>query len=337
MRWNVIKPLQKKLLLGFVSMLFIAAGAHAQRRQTLKGYIQEGGPGGTPIPYIVSFTLKGSDLQGTSITGQQGPASLEAILSGRMAGDDLLIMEHATADQLSDDATRAYCYFTGRLKKTVKNGRTVYTGPYTSRGNSSFANCQGGFMLLVLNPDDPVKLQQPEKKTEPIVAQPKSPVRSRVEPVATPPEPPKVPQEKPVVIAPPAPKQVTSPPAPIAPTPAALYVPMDSVYERLNLWENDVVKYRIWDGYQGDGDVISVKVDGETVANKQMLQKDGLPIAGSINLADGRVHSLVLLLHEEGKEPPNTPAVQLMDGDNSKTYDVSGKNGQEVYFHFRKK
>lgn len=80
--------------------------------------------------------------------------------------------------------------------------------------------------------------------------------------------------------------------------------------------ENETVDILVYDDEREDGDTISLYLNGEWILQKHALTKKPQEIRVKLNrYAD---NYLVLYAHNEGRIPPNTAAIQLKDGKQSK-------------------
>ena len=75
--------------------------------------------------------------------------------------------------------------------------------------------------------------------------------------------------------------------------------------------KNKKVQIQIWDDEMEDGDIVSLNINGNWVLENYTLKKERKTIEVELNL-DGNY--LVMYAINEGKNPPNTAAISIIDG-----------------------
>ncbi|MEO1652694.1 MAG: hypothetical protein AAFU64_04040, partial [Bacteroidota bacterium] len=83
------------------------------------------------------------------------------------------------------------------------------------------------------------------------------------------------------------------------------------VKEQLRV-KSDYVKIRIWDHGQQDGDIITLRLNGEIILEKYKIRKKAkellVPLKSAANIIELYAHNL-------GNIPPNTAAIAIYSGD----------------------
>ena len=76
-----------------------------------------------------------------------------------------------------------------------------------------------------------------------------------------------------------------------------------------------------------DGDIVSLSVGGHTLLDHAKLsgkrEHFSLPLSPGLNL-------IIIALHEDGIDPPNTPNMTLYDGIKKYDLNISGNPGETV-------
>ncbi len=90
-------------------------------------------------------------------------------------------------------------------------------------------------------------------------------------------------------------------------------------------WTSNTFSFDVWDGWTIDGDVISLRMNGQILLEHAKLSEQkqhfSIPLHSGLNV-------LYISLHEEGFDPPNTPNLTLYDGDKKYELSVSGNAGE---------
>lgn len=295
--------------------------AMAQERQRLAGYIQI--PGKRPTSYYIDIIITGTAVKGYSITDWEGGNRLKAALVGvRSPASEMSIQETASLDGPSS-LSRTYCYFSGRLKLSVMNGRQRWSGQFESHQLDG-TPCESGYMTLT---DDAPSLDPvPAPKPKPIPPPPK-PKPKPIPPVAAPiPKQNMLPDLEPMVASPPPKKDPPKPVTVIQITRPAPSLPPDTCMRRYS-WTSDLLSLDISDGWTIDGDIVSLSLNGQTFMDHARLSKEmqhfSMPLAPGLNV-------LNVFLHDDGIDPPNTPNLILYDGTKKYELAISGETNETV-------
>lgn len=308
-------------------LLLFPLGAFAQEHHRLSGFVQMNGEPLTS--YYLELTINGTEITGYSITDYKAGNRLKAAVVGKLSPSSYMYIEEVAS---MDDPNRPfseYCYFTGRLKLTVANGRKRWSGPMESH-HTDKRPCGEGIMTVL---DDAPPLDPPTPPTPKPVAPPKAQmkVKDTAKPIAAP-------RPVPVVVVPPkdtvkplVKKEPTRPPVIITiPPKASPPTPTDSC-ARLFQWSSDKVSFDISDGWTIDGDVVSISVGDRTLLDHVKLTAEKQRFTFTLHPG---VNTLHLSFWEEGFDPPNTPAITFYDGEKSYPLDISGESGQKVRICF---
>jgi hypothetical protein len=110
----------------------------------------------------------------------------------------------------------------------------------------------------------------------------------------------------------------------VQPAPPPPQAPPDSC-QRSYHWSSPDFSFEIWDGFEPDGDVVSLRLNQETLLSQTRLgtekQRFTRPLHEGLNV-------LYIELHNEGSDPPNTPNLTLFDGSKKYELAVSGESGE---------
>ncbi|MEO6830793.1 MAG: hypothetical protein ABI378_01100 [Chitinophagaceae bacterium] len=303
-----------------------------QQIHRLAGYVQM--PGEPLMSYYVQFMVKGKEVTGYTVTDYKQGNRLKATLVGKyVTPSDLWIAEKGSLDGDSRSGM-TYCYFSAHLKLSVANGRERWTGQFESYQENGFS-CGGGFMSIIddappldfstpkmtaRNVEVPTVRKVPHdtvKKSEPVILKP---IPKDTLKVLTP-------AKKPEIVAVihlPEARSVTLPQGP----------PDSNACARSYTWTADSLSFDIWDGWTVDGDVVSVAFNGSMLLDNEKLS--GVKKHFSLPLRKGD-NTLIVYLHAEGFEPPNTPNLILFDGTKKYELGISGNSGEKVRICFEKK
>lgn len=311
-------------------------------RYKFTGYIYI--PGSAPSTYIAEYNLSAKgDIDGYTLTGSRDGV-LKAKLVGRVERNGNVFIKETESLDEKPLTGMYYCFFSAYLAKGTHDGKVVYSGKfesYQTNGNP----CEGGTMVLTdVTPLPPV----PKPKPKPVPPPPPPPSPP------PPPPPPPPPSPKPVSATPPAkpvedtvavvreapqskPAPVPKPvPKPIQPAAAPLPVRDTLAREPLFVWQSDSLVMEIWDGYEEDGDVISLSFDGEEILHHYKLLRNGKRRL-SFYLSPGKVHHLQIRFWEAGNIPPNTPSIIFTDGQTHMKRALSGRYGEKLDIWFVRK
>lgn len=301
-------------------LLLLATGlASAQNTQrVMQGYVTL--PGESPRHYRIVFTAEGTKISGYSVTANDDLGEMKATITGTInqAGTEIYIRE---LTELDHNSTLNYsaCFFTARLRRTERNGKYYYSGTFDSRMTNG-QQCENGIMVLIdKTPPRPKPL--PPKPSTPLAATPRPaklptprPRRDTVRPKPAPSP------DTPKVVPPPTP-----PPAPPRPPDTAGKRP-------LYRWKSNYLTFDISDGWDQDGDVVSIYFNNQVLLDHVQLTKDKKRF--SVPLPADGVSTLKIELHGEGNVPPNTPSLQLIDGDSVYDLAISGNLHEVALLYF---
>lgn len=280
-------------------------------RYKFTGYIYI--PGNGPSTYVAEYTLSANGtIDGYTLTGS-GSSVLKAKLVGRLERNgNLFIKETASLDDKPAFGTY-YCFFSANLKKSMHNGKLVYSGTFASHQLNG-APCDGGTMVL----------------TDVTPLPPKPKPRPRPQPAVTP-APPPAPKPQPQPAQP-----LPQPPAPPPPAPPALHPADTFSKEPFFIWQSDSLVLEIWDGYEEDGDIISLHFDGEEILHHYQLLHNGKRRL-AFYLAPNQIHHLEIRFWEEGNIRPNTPNIIFTDGNQHFERELTGSYGEKLDLWFARK
>lgn len=312
----------------FLSLLLLwlsgATLAHAQARKgqrLMQGYVTL--PGESPRYYKIYFTSEGTKITGYSITANDDFGEMKATITGNInqAGTEIYIRELTELDHNSALSYGA-CFFTARLKRTERNGKYYYSGAFDSRMEDG-TPCQNGIMVLI-DKTPPRQAPPPAPPPRPAPRRTQAPRPPAPERDTTPPPP--------VVIQPktdtPAPVVVTPPPPAPKPTP----LPDTTGKKPLYHWSSPDLTFDISDGWEQDGDVVSVYFNDKVLLDHVQLSKEKRRF--SVPLPAEGISTLRIELHGEGNIPPNTPRLQLIDKDNIYDLAISGQYKDVAFLYF---
>lgn len=298
--------------------------------------------GDAPQAYIIYFNTTGTKISGSSVTAQHTGSPLKAAIVGQFnaAGTEMYLKETHSLDPRGLNGFTYYCFFTARLKLTKQGNKRIWTGQFISTAEDG-GPCGGGAMRfedLPAPPENPPPRPQPppprpRPTPPPVAAQPAVPrpapprPRPRPRPDTARPAPPPVvvrdtPKPAPVVVVPP-------PPAPVIP------LPDTTGLRPLYTWNSDTLGFEIWDGWQEDGDVVSVLFNGRPIVPRQTLSRDK-KLRLSLPLRPRTIDTLSIVMHGEGTEPPCTPRMVLFDGAGQRDLDIAGAAGQTMVLYFKR-
>lgn len=329
------------LLCGLAHTGFAQAGG----RRMLRGNVTM--TGDEPQAYIIYFTTSGNKLSGSSITGQKSGTPLKAAIVGQFSpdGKEMYLKETHSLDPRGLGGFTYYCFFTARLRLTVtSSGRRIWRGPFTSTAEDG-GPCGGGTMFFEDLPAPPEPRPRPQPTPPAQRPRPTPPVAARTTPrpapVVTPPRPrPRAdtPQPAPRPTPPPVVVRDTPKPAPVVvqPPPQPLPPPDTSGLKPLYAWPSDTLTFEIWDGYEEDGDVVSVFFNGQMIMSQQTLSKNTKP-RYALPLRPNQVDTLSVVLHAEGKIEPCTPKLILDNGTSKRDVEIAGAVGQTAKLYFLRK
>ena len=285
-------------------------------------------PANPLVSYYLELTINGTQVTGYSITDYKEGSRLKATVAGRLSPASEMYIEETGSLDGPDAQFRSYCYFSARLKLTVVNGKQRWSGPFSSKRVDGVP-CDGGTMTVLDNapPLDDVK-PRPKPKPVPVPATrmqvhtdpPPKPARDTVKPAPKPPK-------DTVVKPPPKKKDVLKPVIIIAPPPKAAPAPVRDTNNCLRVydWSTDSLSFDIWDGWIIDGDVVSLSVGGRALLDhvklSEVKQHFSVPLSRGINM-------LLISLHEEGFDLPNTPNLILYDGSKKYELNIAGNKGE---------
>lgn len=286
------------------------------------------------MSYYVQFMVKGKEVTGYTVTDYKQGNRLRASLVGKyVTPSDLWITEKGSLD---GDTRRGmtYCYFNAHLKLSVANGRERWTGQFESIQEDG-TPCGSGFMSII---DDapPLTFSTPKmtaksidfptvkkiprdtiKKEPPVLPKPIPKDTLKALPPVKKPEIAQVIQLREA-------KSVTLPQGP----------PDSNACMRTYSWHTDSLVFDIWDGWTIDGDVVSLSFNGHSILENEKLGEVKKHFSLPLQKGD---NNLIVYLHAEGFEPPNTPNIILYDGSKSYELGISGKSGEKVRLCFEKK
>ena len=322
-------------------LLLLCCNAFAQEHRRLAGYVQL--PGEPLSSYYLEITIKGSGVTGYSITDYKGGNRLKASVVGRLSPASELYIEETGSLDGPEGRSQTFCYFSAHLKLAVFNGKQRWSGPFDSRQVDG-TSCGSGLMTIMENApplDDPKPVPAPRRVSEaparmrvqedpparPTPAPMPVPVPAKPQPVPAPPKKDtvfitsitEVPKPRPAIVIPPKRVEPLKPAAP---------VPVDTNHcLRSYEWNSDSLSFDIWDGWAIDGDIISLSIGGRTLLDHARLSESkqhfSVPLLRGMNI-------LIISLHEEGFDSPNTPNMTIYEGDKVHDLNISGKNGETV-------
>ena len=122
---------------------------------------------------------------------------------------------------------------------------------------------------------------------------------------------------------------------PKAVPPPAIPLPDTTGLRPLYTWNSDTLGIELWDGFQEDGDVVSVHFNGQSVLPQQMLSHDK-KLRFSLPLSERSIDTLRVVLHTEGTEKPCTPRMTVFDGTGHRDLDIAGAAGQTAVLYFKR-
>lgn len=300
-------------------MAFVALGQARNGQRLMQGYVTL--PGESARHYKIYFTSEGTRITGYSVTANDELGEMKATITGSInkAGTEIYIRELTELDHNSALSYGA-CFFTARLKRTERNGKYYYSGAFDSRMQDG-TPCQNGIMVLID--------KTPPRPAPPPAASPR-PTPRRVSPPPAPRRDTTAP-ERPRVVTVPRPDTtavaVAPPPAPTPPPPP------DTAGKRpLYHWTSAELTFEIFDGWEQDGDVISIYFNDKVLLDHVQLSKEKRRF--SVPLPAQGVSTLRIELHGEGNVPPNTPRLQLIDKGNIYDLAISGKYKDVAFLYF---
>jgi|GEM_PF-2179929 len=318
------RPFYMRYLICFLLFLGFAKPAQAQSkpgRYKLTGYVFV--RGSAPSTYVAEYTLAANgNIDGYTLTSSS-TGVLKAKLIGRLEKNgDFFLKETVSLDEHPLPNTY-FCFFSANLKKNTDNGKTVYTGLFDSRQPDG-TPCEGGTMVLTdVTPIPPAprpavstpRRQPASRPARTTARQQNSVTRPKPATAPTPPTPPTPPP-------PPKPKRIS---------------PADTFSkEPFFVWQSDSVVLEIWDGFEEDGDIISLHFDGQEILHRYKLLNNGKRRL-SFHLPDDAIHHMEIFFWEEGAVSPNTPNIIFTDGSRHFERVLTGSYGQKLDIWFARK
>jgi hypothetical protein len=301
------------VLLCFCVLLCMSAAA--QNAMRYSGYVQF--PDDPLVSYYLELSANGTRVSGYSITGYKTGSRLKASVEGYFkTPSDLIIRETGSLDG-PENGAQTYCYFAAHLKLTVMmNGQKRWNGAFQSYQRNGVP-CGSGTMTVTDNAPPLEKVNTPAPKIR--HAEPPKPVHIAPAPKDTPkPPPPPPPPPPPRKDTPKKVIRVVEPPR------AQPQAPPDSC-QRSYRWGSDDFGFDVWDGWKPDGDVVSLRMNGELLLSQRRLGQEKQHF--SVQLHPG-LNVLYIELGNEGSDPPNTPNLTLFDGSKKYELAVSGAAGE---------
>lgn len=286
--------------------------------------------GESPQAYIIYFSTTGAKISGKSVTAQHSGQPLTAAITGQFnaAHTEMYLKETHSLDPRGLNGFTYYCFFTARLKLTQQGNRRIWTGQFVSIAEDG-GPCGGGTMRFEDLPAPPEATPpqaqpQPRPTPPPVVAQTTPPrPRPRRDTTRRTPRPAPRDTARPVVVV------DTPKPAPVIP------LPDTTGLKPLYTWASDTLGIEIWDGYQEDGDVVSLLFNGREIMPRQTLSREK-KLRFSLPLAARSIDTLSVMLHAEGTEKPCTPRMVVFDGTGQRDLDIAGTAGQTAVLYFKR-
>lgn len=285
--------------------------------------------GETPQAYIIYFTVSGQKISGKSVTGQHSGQPLTAAITGQFnaAGTEMYLKETHSLDPRGLNGFTYYCFFTARLKLSQQGNRRIWTGQFISTAEDG-GPCGGGTMRFEDLPAPPENPPAPRPTPRPAPQPQARPTPPRPAPPRPRPRP-EVPRDTPK----PAPVVVVDTPKPTPPP--VIPLPDTTGLRPLYTWTSDTLGVEIWDGWQEDGDVVSMTFNGRSILPQQTLSRIN-KLRFSLPLSERSVDTLKIVLHGEGTEKPCTPRVTVFDGTGHRDLDIAGAAGQTAVLYFKR-
>ena len=116
---------------------------------------------------------------------------------------------------------------------------------------------------------------------------------------------------------------------------------LDTLYSNLGhkrmieyTWQENKVELLVWDDYNADGDVLSISLNDKIVLNKYTLSKNKKSLILELPL-NRKGNYIKIVAHDEGKAPPNTARLLLMDGSTPHGLITHIKKGEEVIINLK--
>jgi hypothetical protein len=103
----------------------------------------------------------------------------------------------------------------------------------------------------------------------------------------------------------------------------------------LYTWASDTLSFEIWDGWQQDGDVVSVLFNDRVLLPQTILSREN-KLRFTVPLRAREVDTIRVVLLAEGREPPCTPRLVLYDGTAHQDVDISGIAGTTALLYFKR-
>jgi len=329
------------------------AGAQTSGRRMLRGNVTM--PGQPAQAYVIYFENKGGRITGSSVTAQLEGGALTAAITGQFnaAGNEMYLRETHSLDRRSPGSSTYFCYFTARLKLTERNGRRIWSGPFVSNTEDG-APCGGGTMQFVDLPAPPAPRPQapparPQPRPQPRPTPPTTTTRAQPRPTpppvaARPPQPRPQPTPRPaqprrdtarprpapIAVIPP-PRRDTARPQP----PPRPQLPDTTGIRHLYTWTTDTLGLELWDGYEEDGDVVSLYFNGAPLMTNSQLSRTERRVF-ALPLRATAIDTLRFELHAEGKIAPCTPRLVLRDGTQRRELNIAGGAGQQALIYFKR-
>jgi len=274
----------------------------AQEVHRFSGFFQEAGS--EPSSYFMQFTLQDSKISGYALSRYLEGSRMICGIKGTQSPSSGLNIEEIEVPEFPDTGINLICFFKAHLTLGLVDGKQCWSGPFEGH-LANGAPCLTGFMSLTEGAAPLTDIVFPSSPPQPTTHS--SPPLIKPKPQAT------------ITF-------VTKPTAQVI-LPSAT---VDSkVCVRDYEWHSDSLALEIWDGWTVDGDVVSLELNGQTLLNHVKLSEVKLHFV--VPLSKGK-NTLLLSLHEEGFDPPNTPNLVLHDGTSIYELGVSGASGEKVRF-----
>lgn len=311
------------------------ARAQTGGRRMLRGSVSMTGE--SPQAYIIYFSTTGTKISGKSVTAQRSGQPLTAAITGQLnaARTEMYLKETHSLDPRGLNGFTYYCFFTARLKLTQQGNRRIWIGQFISTAEDG-GPCGGGTMRFEdlpapPEPTPPRPQPQPAPTPPPVAARP-------VAPRPTPPRPRPRPDTARRAVRPVPPRDTARPVVVVVDTPKPppiIPLPDTVGLKPLYTWTSDTLGIEVWDGYQEDGDVVSLLFNGREIMPRQTLSRDK-KMRFSLPLSERSIDTLSVMLHAEGSEKPCTPRMVVFDGTGQRDLDIAGAAGQTAVLYFKR-